>query len=423
MFGKKQTTPVSREPKRRVADFESELVAFARSATVQRKKMAVLAVHLSRSVAGYNQDNYVYATNMFRALISRFDGQLFVLKSRDLVFAYHGLIGEPALRQAVSNIRLLFEVPGQGVHDFVSWFDLERDDEAFLGYAEAQFAAAATTLSGPDDTDPNAGNFGRFARFMAAFEQADLEALLRRQPLCRIDGGRPEPQITEIYVSIPDLERTVAGAAGISADRHLFHYVGRALDRRVLQRLGRDLKAAPVSVNLTMATVMSPDWDAFVRTLDAAERARLSVEVAHSDALADIGMFLAVQDKLRESGVALVLDGLSARMLPYIRLQDMDVQLFKLIWEPSLSESGAAALAEAVERCGAERFALCRCDGPEAVRFGRSLGITRFQGRHIDRLLAGQPEPQPKSDRDLRPAVQPMPVKTVRSGDDTLVCL
>jgi hypothetical protein len=41
-----------------------------------------------------------------------------------------------------------------------------------------------------------------------------------------------------------------------------------------------------------------------------------------------------------------------------------------------------------VRRAGQNRMVLCRCDNREAVDFGHSVGISLFQGRHIETLLA-----------------------------------
>ncbi len=423
MFGKKKSAQEPREFRRKAVDFERELVDYARAACAGRKNASVVVANISGS-GSCNYENYVYAINMFRSLVGRFEGRLFILKSRDLVFAYQGAIGEPAIREAVSNIRLLFEIPGVPRRgDFAAWYDLERDDEALLAYAEAQWRARAEregAVETAEDTDPTAGTFGRFARFMSAFEAAELAPLLRRQPLCRIGGdGVPAPLRHEVYVSIPDLERSVPGAAGLGSDRHLFHYVARALDRRVLGAARGELERLPagISLNLNMATVSSPDWSEWACALDAGERSRIAVEIAYSDAMSDIGMFLAVQRKLSGLGMTLVLDGLPAEMLAFINLDVMRVDLVKVVWDAELADAGSAAgLIETVARCGADRFALCRCDGPEAVRFGRALGIGLFQGRHIDRLLAGEPEPA------ARRTVSP-PRRPIGSAGTPLVCL
>ena len=41
-----------------------------------------------------------------------------------------------------------------------------------------------------------------------------------------------------------------------------------------------------------------------------------------------------------------------------------------------------------LERDGPEKWILCRCDNREAIDFGRSVGINRFQGRFVENLIA-----------------------------------
>jgi hypothetical protein len=55
-----------------------------------------------------------------------------------------------------------------------------------------------------------------------------------------------------------------------------------------------------------------------------------------------------------------------------------------------MSGARAVELKEHVDRCGRARIILSRCNSDEAVRFGQSLGITMYQGRYVDRLLANE---------------------------------
>ena len=54
-----------------------------------------------------------------------------------------------------------------------------------------------------------------------------------------------------------------------------------------------------------------------------------------------------------------------------------------------ISGNRMAELKEHVDRCGRARIILTRCDSDAAVRFGKSLGITMFQGLYIDEQLSG----------------------------------
>jgi len=45
-------------------------------------------------------------------------------------------------------------------------------------------------------------------------------------------------------------------------------------------------------------------------------------------------------------------------------------------------------LKEAIGQIGKSRVILARCDSPTSIRVGQSLGLTMFQGRHVDTILS-----------------------------------
>ena len=47
-------------------------------------------------------------------------------------------------------------------------------------------------------------------------------------------------------------------------------------------------------------------------------------------------------------------------------------------------------LDSVVEKVGRERVVLCHCDGPQAIRFGRGLGISLFQGYYVANMIEAQ---------------------------------
>jgi hypothetical protein len=69
----------------------------------------------------------------------------------------------------------------------------------------------------------------------------------------------------------------------------------------------------------------------------------------------------------------------------------LGADLVKMVWHPDMVEGGEEMqnrIRSLVRRAGQNRMVLCRCDNREAVDFGHSVGISLFQGRHIETLLA-----------------------------------
>lgn len=405
MFGKKVSDGKGRVD-RRVINHEQAMVEYAQKMGDYRRKASAVVVRLSRAT-GFGYDNYLYAINMFKALVTRFQGSLFILSNRDLVFAYHGPPGEPAVKDAIFKVRLLFDVPGvetESDEDFATWFDLELDNAAFLKYAERALdekQRAGVVKSAPQVADEAPGesdgpSLASLDQFLTVVAATDLSVLTRRQPICRIrPGGQPQAVLHEIYISIADLERRLMPGVRLMSDRYLFQYVTHALDLRVLKMLRQQMEilpAASFSLNINVATVISPEFEAFDAVLSEEMRNSIVLELPRVDVMADLSLFLAVRDRAKERGYRLCFDGLSALIMPYIRLQDLGFDLFKINWSRDLVEERDAdqrsLLHGVVERCGAERMILCHCDSADAVTFGSEFGITLYQGRYIDHLLA-----------------------------------
>ncbi|MBF0307684.1 MAG: hypothetical protein HQL41_18830, partial [Alphaproteobacteria bacterium] len=65
------------------------------------------------------------------------------------------------------------------------------------------------------------------------------------------------------------------------------------------------------------------------------------------------------------------------------------VDMVKLIWDPDMTGGAAGEQTlESIKRIGPQRLILCRVDDQRAIDWGQSAGITMFQGRFVEQLLA-----------------------------------
>ena len=411
MFGTKTANTAKIRKSIRKVNHELALLDYAREMRGSRNKVTVVAVKLSRA-AGFNYDNYLYAVNMFRDLVARFQGRLFILSNRDLVFGYQGPPGEPAVKDAVYKIRLLFNVGGDDdiTGSFAEWHDLELEPDRFVEYATRVLeryqpdpagspAAIAESQAEPDGEVPRPAEAGSLVdalpEFIRLLATTDLAPLIRRQPIYRI-GREQAPQvfIHELYVSIADLERQLPDGIGLTGDRYLFQYALQALDKSVLRFMTRQMQFLPTAnftLNANVGTLVSREFAAFDAVLSDAQRRSIIFELPAVDVMGDLATFLAVADGVRRKGYRLCLDGLSPFTMPYFRLQDLDFDLFKIAWASELVEEHDAdqhtLLQGVVMRCGADRMILCHCDSEHALRFGQQFGISLYQGRLLDQLL------------------------------------
>jgi hypothetical protein len=369
-----------------------------------------VVIHLSRLRADNRRGHHIrIAVNTFESLVKQFDGQLYALAQGDVCFLARDA-DVAALDNAVMKVRYLFgddplgdDLDGISGDAFATWYDLRNDFKRFYAFAEAVYedqrqrqrrlSAIAGERAEVPRTPMEPQALSELERSIA---RADLSNLLRRQAVCAVTGDEPpKPIFREVYVSIADLRDAVMPAYDIASDPWLFRHLTQILDKRVLAQLRRNDDSAlthSYSLNLNVSTLLSPDFLAFDANLRTGARGSIIIEIEKVDIFADIGAYIFAREFARERGYRLCLDGVTAMTLPFIDRERLGLDLVKLFWSPDMADrpdgDRARELQAALERTGRSRVVLARCDGPEAVAFGQSVGIRLFQGRHLDKLTS-----------------------------------
>jgi hypothetical protein len=213
-------------------------------------------------------------------------------------------------------------------------------------------------------------------------------------------GGqsRLRPLFREITFSVAVLEARIAAVGQAHADPFLFRHLASRLDSRMLELLRQDLQvngpltagargSGPIlHLNLTVAGILSDRFARFAATCRAVG-AQVGVEIPLVGACADPEAFIIARTRLRLAGLALVLDGVSHHALMLTVPMVLEPDLVKLDWSTHLPEAGPA-VEQAVQALGCARVVLHRAETEEALKWGMAHGIRRFQGRHVDAMLA-----------------------------------
>ena len=377
-------------------------------------RMAV-HIHLSRLRPQNRQDHHIrIAAATFEGMVQNYEGQIFTLSNSDLFFICKDAAIED-IDAAIMKVRYLFsEDPlshGDDEEDlarFCTWYNVTTQHEDLLDLvkqmhrererknrlAVTQDRSETRTRSGKKALDPE--QLGKLEAFLI---RADLSNLMRRQPVCAITPTNPNPQpvFRELYISIADLQQTVLPEFDLASNLWLFQHLTQTLDSRMLSMLIRNDDtsiASSFSINLNVQTILSPPFLNFDSSLKAVARGTVVIELQAIDIFGEMGAYMFARDFMRERGYRICLDGLNHLTLQFIDRDRLGLDLLKLIWTPDMADdvSGTRAteLKEHVDRCGRARIILSRCDSDEAVRFGQSLGITMYQGRYVDRLLANE---------------------------------
>lgn len=368
-------------------------------------------LHLSRLRPHNRRTHHIrIAAATFEGIVQNYEGQSFILSNSDIFFICKGASLQD-IDTAVMKVRFLFsEDPlAQGDEEedlgrFVTWFNLENQFEEVLDLSKNMHRErerqARMQASGQQPQQRNRGRKAiepaQLAKLEEYLQRADLSNLMRRQSVCAVvQNVRVQPVFQELYISIPDLQQTVLPDYDLGSNKWLFQHLTQTLDSRMLSMLMRNddtTISSSFSMNLNVSTILSPQFLNFDSSLKAVARGTVVVELQKIDIFADMGAYIFARDFLRERGYRVCLDGMTHLTIQFIDRERLGLDLVKLIWSPDLIDETEGdrllQLKEHIDRCGRARIILCRCDSEEAIRFGQSLGITMFQGRHVDKMMA-----------------------------------
>jgi hypothetical protein len=138
-----------------------------------------------------------------------------------------------------------------------------------------------------------------------------------------------------------------------------------------------------------VANVLTPEFQALDNCIGESIRGTVVLEFQKIDAFADLGAYRYVRDHAHKLGYRICLDGVSHLSLPMVDRAELGVDFVKLAWTNDMPED-KDSLRKHVDRIGAKRIVLARCDAPQAIDYGRQIGIDLFQGQHVDALLASR---------------------------------
>lgn len=338
-----------------------------------------------------------------RPFIERHKGDVYQIFSDDLVLLMFG-IDEPAVEELCNGLRRLFAADPLSeamrtseIGVLAESFRLDAALDDFKRLADRLTAEAKADREDSDsDAAPQEAIEARHVpQIITALNGADLGPLVQRQSICAMVGGQPpQPVMSEFTIDFHRLGAQLMPHVNFSTNR----WYRRVLDDHVLERLlawlGKEDFSdgtETVSVDVTLATLMSDTFLDFDRTASETWRNRIIFELQESDLFADLGAATFLRDYLQSRGYRLSIDGTNHLTLPFIERDRLGFDFVKLRWGPDyeadITGDHREALADAISRLGQARIVLYGCEAARAVNVGQGLGISLFQGPYIESLL------------------------------------
>lgn len=398
-------------PQTQAVPEENLLLDYLRSIEQSRGEVFAVHIHLADLRVHYRQPHFMrIASRTFDTLVNNHDATLYSLSNLDMVLLCRG-VPVDELDSPIYKLRALFSedpltVGEEGSLDdkFSTWYDLAQlqDYYTFIDVI-AELAAQAQERA----QRPGSGNDARQRNMAgeplepanlgvinARLQSVPLDDLIREQPAVEVRPGlKGRIVFKEYFMSMADVQKRVAPDINLFANTWLFQYLSETLDRRMLafqthRNPGR--LAHPISLNLNISTIVSAGFRTFHDSLEG-KADRVVIELQTVDIFADMAAYNKARAWLQEHGYKVLIDGLTPLSLQFFDPSLLGADFIKVNWSQEflggVPEERMVEMKDVVEHTGAENVVLARVDSESAIQWALGLGISKFQGHFVDRLV------------------------------------
>ncbi len=420
---------------------EELLLDYARRLKRHTKGRRAVCVRLSMLTKVFRQKHHLNtAAAAFKPLLSKHDGQLFPLSNGDLVCALKDAsIAE--MDEVILKIRYMFRDDEnikamerqEGEDALCEWVDIGQDYKGFVDLAKdclenmgsMQQQSPAPSVSTPQQPEANPAKSDWIPKSEPSFSEqyrkieaprrpgagsrsitpADLEKIetalqtmdvgnliLRRD--VRLFAGNMTPQsiFCERYIPLESVEKALLPQCDLDADPWLYQHLRRALDRKVLTALPEMKNQASLasSIRAPVEAIFSSEFSEFDRKTGESAGNPIILEFSMMDVLKDVPAFLAARNHVREKGYRVCISDISAFVFMALLREKLAADFEKITYSAKdagqLTGGRLEEFRETVRQAGKARVILSHCHDAGGLAFGKSAGISLFQGAHIDTL-------------------------------------
>lgn len=394
-----------------------EYVARLRRHTQDRRALHIKLSSLERHM---HEPFYRRAVaGAMREFVTKRGAKLFALPNADcLVVTHEASLDDLApaiadIRRKLRDSKILARLdPMVGVTDsFIEWFDLEEDYDDFAAYTQqlaerlrsnivvakktkkpvGKTKASKKTVPAAEE-EPRVLDAFILASAMRKLPAADVSSAMRQQTVYAIVGGADAaPVLIHKYIDLSVLLSKLTGVYVEQYDRWLEGFLADEVAHKLL-RLNPDLKntsSIASSVRLTCAAILSDAFDAFDSALKPGAKSAVVIEISLLDVLAHPRDYEAAYRKVESRGYKLTLADVEPESLLWLDYEKLHATFIKLhrpssVMPDWLSHDLEQDLISRIGQIGRARVILDGCETALDVELGQQLGITLFQGRHLD---------------------------------------
>lgn len=385
------------------------------------------------------------ATNEFAPLLRRFEGQMFTLANSDVLCVLKSA-RVADMDDAVLKVRFMVRddenlkrMEAQSEDDVLCrWFDIEKDYEEFLDFAQQRFETGEDPDSPPPppETGPEDGKSGQdtaakktpggngddavimtvrpgvvykpisapgkkgsqrdlsiadLDKLINAINAADLEPYLQRREVRLIAGSmEPRPVLTERFVPTGAMLDALMPNCRSIVDPLLSRRLREVIDRRTLTAIASidDTGALATSLKTSVHTISSKEFQEFDKRCAPQGGQRIVLEFSLIDILLDSIAYLNVRAELRAKGYRVMISDMDPFAFVAVNRAELPADFEKVRWVKDFEDYRHARpqelFKEMVEEAGNHRVILSSCNDVAGFDFGQAAGINLFAGSYID---------------------------------------
>ncbi|MEQ8229171.1 MAG: EAL domain-containing protein [Rhodospirillales bacterium] len=369
-------------------------------------------LHLSDLKSANRKPHFIrLAARNFDVLTNQHEATLFQMKNADQILLCHNVPVNEA-EVPVEKVRALFsedplshiDETGLAEDRLSTWYDLSEQDDfrsfvRVLGTLVLEAEETVKREAAEQVAQQKSVGQPLTAQHLTALSQVlpkvPIDDLIREQLCLHIGANGPEGVLfREHFISIGDLKKRIAPGVNLFSSIWLFQFLTETLDRVILSNMsGRNFEKMnePISLNLNVGTVLSRDFQNFHRAVSGHEE-QVVIEMQVIDIFSDVDAFHIARNMLQQNGYRVLVDGISPVSMQFFDPAVLEADFIKIGWGKEFvnedeEDSKVEDLRRIIRDAGKESIILSRVDSEDAIQWGLNLGITRFQGFLMDRLI------------------------------------
>jgi len=218
-----------------------------------------------------------------------------------------------------------------------------------------------------------------------------IDEFLSWQPVVLIrEDQMPRILFYEYYISMKALRETFLQGINVFLNMTLFKMLTTELDKRILSFIRREyINPVRSSFNFNIETLLSAQFENIGYSGLAKN---MIVELRSNDVFADFERFQLARRQAHRYGARLALDGVLPSMTNVLKCENLGCALVKIQVDGDLERIDDIGQNLRKINDANVRLVATRVESLESVRQGMRLGINRFQGFYVNKLLHSKEE-------------------------------